>query len=101
MLSAIRMYMENSKHLKGIVPIVQNTKIMKWRHEKILHKIDMVLAEKAEKQKETFRSCCEAHQSDLQKVFQLLADDYSRRTLQAVIEYRLDPTPPTRKTFKA
>lgn len=100
MLSEIRMYMERSKYLKDIVPIIKNTKIMKRRTEKLIHQFKMDRLEEAEKQKDAFRLCCKAHRSDLEKVFQLLADDYSRRTLQAVIEYRLDPTPPS-QPFKA
>ena len=38
---------------------------------------------------EVFRECYELHRAEFQKLYELLEDDFSRRTLHNVIEYRL------------
>ena len=38
---------------------------------------------------EAFRECYELHRAEFQKLYELLEDDFSRRTLHNVIEYRL------------
>ena len=38
-----------------------------------------------------FRECYELHRTEFQKLYELLEDDFSRRTLRNVIKYRLTP----------
>ena len=38
---------------------------------------------------EAFRECYELHRTEFQKLYELLEDDFSRRTLHNVIKYRL------------
>ena len=43
------------------------------------------------KRAKVFRKCYELHRTEFQKLYELLEDDFSRRTLRNVIKYRLTP----------
>lgn len=80
----IRLLMEKNRHLKKLAASIQKTKIMMKRREKIY-------AERAREGAEAFAACYGTHKSEFEKVAKMLEDDFSRKTLQAIIDYRLDP----------
>lgn len=96
MLSQIKHMMERNKFLKKWIPVVQLTGIMEYRRHfmPLIRNPDAYLSqakEKADKTSERFRVCYEAHKRDFDQVASMLEDDFSRRTLQTVIRYRLSP----------
>lgn len=100
MLSQIRHMMENNKFLKRYVPAIRLTRIMQYRrHFKLLIQKRGVylrrVLKRANETSEQFRTCYEAHKSDFDKVAGMLEDDFSRKTLQTVIRYRLSPSAKT------
>ena len=79
MIHELRIIMENNKYLKGIVPKIKNTKIMKYRSEKI-HQNE---------RKKNFKRFYKEHENDFNKLYDLLEDDLSKKTMNCIIKYRL------------
>lgn len=77
--------MVRNRYLKKLIPLVGNSKIMERYIE------DHAGIPLAEKEKPAFTACYEAHRKEFEQVMQMLEDDLSRKTLQTVISYRLEP----------
>ena len=84
MIHQIRLFMERNKYLEKLVAPIQKTKIMTKRRE------NSTFCQTKEKAAE-FTAFYEAHKDSFEKVFQMLEDDFSRKTLQTLVDYRLDP----------
>ena len=82
----IRRSMEDKKYLWKLVSMIQNTGVMERR-------AGVLMASDAQKEQPAFQACYRTHREEFEKLAQMLEDDLSRRTLQAVIDYRLDPAP--------
>ena len=96
MLSQIKHIMENNPFLKNWIPVVQLTGIMEYRRHfmSLIRNPGTYLSQVKKKANETsaqFRACYEAHKCDFDQMASMLEDDFSRRTLQTVIRYRLSP----------
>lgn len=80
MLQKVRIFMENNKYLRKAVPVIRNSWILQYRN-----------VVRCRKLKNGFRQFYEAHTEELEKVEQMLADDFSRKTLRTIIAGRLEP----------
>lgn len=84
MICEIRHFMEHTPGLRALVPLIRETTFMRNRRDRLFQ-------ERAEKRKDEFKLCYEAHKSEFETVFAMLEDDFSRETFRSVIEYRLKP----------
>lgn len=92
MLHEIRLLMDKNKYLRGLVPIIQETRFMQYKGQFIHSRdYDSNSLKLAENTREEFRTCYEAHRSEFEALSEMLEDDFSRLTLRTVIEYRLSP----------
>ena len=82
----VRLMMENNEYLRKLVPIIRDTSIMQRR-------ASVRLLTKAQKEQTAFKAFYETHREEFEKLSQMLADEFSRRTLQTIIDYRLAPAP--------
>lgn len=85
MIHEMRLWMEKNKYLEKLVEPIRRTKIMTYRR----YNITGLKGAKAIQSK--FQADYEMHKEEFEKLAQMLEDDFSRKTLQAVIDYRLDP----------
>lgn len=100
MLSQIRHLMESNKYLKAWIPIIVLTPIMQYRRQffpliKGRHNYLSEWLGKANATSAQFKDCYEEHKREFDQVSRILEDDFSRRTLQVVINYRLSPNTKT------
>ena len=84
-LGRVRFFMEKNKYLQKWVDPLRGTKIMTYWTENIRD------LPKTKGERAIFKAVYEEHKEEFEKVFQMLEDDFSRKTLQTVIDYRLDP----------
>lgn len=96
MVSQIKQIMESNKYLKKLVADIQLTAIMQYRRHFMplirnrVHYLSKVL-EEANATSTQVKACYEMHKSDFDQLASMLEDDFSRKTLQTVIRYRLSP----------
>lgn len=81
----VRLLMESNEYLEKLVPVIQSTKIMQQR-------VDAYMLQQAiQNDAPAFRACYAEHKDKFEKLAGMLADDFSRATMRAVIDYRLAP----------
>lgn len=99
LLNKIRVLMEKNKYLRKAVPVLLEMKIVRYSiHARSQNSSEYMrkAIQRANETREGFRACYEAHQDEFMRLEKMLEDDLSRKTLQAVIRYRLTPNPDSR-----
>ncbi len=90
MIHRIRLFMEGNEHLRKLVPVIQNTGVMRYRKEYLVQKkIAKRYMDQALAQREGIETCYKTHRAEFKKLSKMLEDDFSRKTLRTIIKYRI------------
>ena len=94
LLHKIKVLMEKNEYLSKAIPYLIETKFVRYRAQ-FPNSIECrnKAIRRANETMEEFRICYEAHRDKFVQLAEMLEDDFSRKTLQTVIEYRLTPNP--------
>lgn len=96
MISRIKRVAQKNKCLNKLITVIELTKATQymrplmpliWNRREFLSRT----YKRANDTSAEFRACYETHKNDFDQVESMLDDDFSRRTLQTVIRFRLSP----------
>lgn len=97
LLHKIKVLMEKNEYLSRAIPYLLETKFVRYRAQfpnSIEYRNKAI--RRANETREEFQTCYEAHRDEFVQLAEMLEDDFSRKTLQTVIKYRLTPNPDRR-----
>lgn len=86
MISKIKYILEHNSCLKGMVPLCRKLGIVHIIH---LLKGNFERIGNTDSRKE-FKRFCENHKKDFERLSKLLEDEFSRETLQRILEFRMN-----------
>lgn len=85
MISAIKHMLEHHSLLRNLVPLCRKLGVVH-----LLHIVKGSFERQRNVQKrEEFQNFCRLHKKEFQKLYDMLEDDFSKKTLRRVIEYRI------------
>ena len=87
-----RKRMEKNAYLRKLIPPIQETKLCQYKRQ-FIHRRGYLAdgLQKARETKDIFAACYYAHPGEFERLAGLLEDDLSRRTVEAIAQYRICP----------